>query len=84
VPQYKLYRLKLSGEVELPPEEFFATSEDAALRHAARQDCPQGCELWSGERFIAVVTHAPEREGPEPRPSRWRRLARIAHLEGRL
>ena len=82
MPDFRLYRLLPTGEVELPPEEFFATSDEAAINWAARQDCPHGCEVWSRDRFIAVVTHVIP-PPTEERPSRWRRFARFAHLEGR-
>jgi hypothetical protein len=83
MPDFRLYRLTVTGEVELPHEEFFATSDEAAVHWAARQNCPHGCEVWSRDRLIAVVTHKPDKASAnEDRPSRWRRLARAAHLPG--
>lgn len=83
MPDYRLFRLQPDGGVETPPDEFFATSDEAAINHAARQDCPHGCEVWSHDRFLAVVIHTPDREPAQVKPSRWRRLARLAQLEGR-
>lgn len=53
---YRLYRLRPNGEVITPPEEFFATSDEAAINHGGRQPWPDGCEIWCADRFVAVVT----------------------------
>lgn len=67
MPEYRLYRVRLNGEIITPAEEeFFASSDLAAARHAARQPWPAGCEVWCGDRFIAAARPG---EGEAPRPS---------------
>jgi hypothetical protein len=76
MPEYRLYRQRPNGEIITPAEEeFFASSDLAAARHAARQPWPEGCEVWCGDRFIAA---ARPQEGRGPAAERRRPwLARL-------
>jgi hypothetical protein len=62
MPDYRLYELQADGERTGTPKTFFATSDEVAVRHAQGQACPEGCELWERDRFVAAV--GPKREVP--------------------
>lgn len=79
---FRLYRLNARGEVASPSEEFFATSDDAALSYAARQPALHGCEVWAHDRFVAYVPPIQTAASETAEPSRWRRFARAVHLPG--
>jgi hypothetical protein len=62
MPEYRLYELQADGEATGAPYSFFATSDEVAISHSQGQRCPEGCELWEGERLVAKV--GPKRERP--------------------
>lgn len=55
MPDYRLFDLKPDGDVALPAEDFFATSDHAAIGYASERRGVHGCELWSRDRFVAVL-----------------------------
>jgi hypothetical protein len=78
MPDYSLHTLAADGDVEVS-EEFFATSDEAAINHAARQSCPHGCEVWSRDRFVVAVTRKPDERPAAGPPPRRRRLGDFMH-----
>ena len=74
MPDYRLFDLKPDGEVVLPGEDFFATSDEVAITYAGGRLGVHGCELWSRDRFVALIpspaaqgTVGEEQTAPRPR-----------------
>ena len=66
VPDYRLYPLRPDGKIAGAPQEFFATSDEAAITYAGSQAFDHGCEIWERDRFVGKVRtrHSPDGSSP--------------------
>lgn len=55
MPEYRLFHVQGDGDA-VDAEEFFATSDETAINFAATRAGQHGCELWSHDRFVALVS----------------------------
>ena len=53
--EYRLLHIQADGD-GVDAEEFFATSDETAINYAAARAGRHGCELWSRDRLVALVT----------------------------